>query len=161
EARQEDGLVEKSRDMGASFLCCAHALHGWLFRPGYQVGFGSRKLEYVDEKGDPKAVFEKLRFLIDHLPGWMRPPGFRSSEHSFFAKLINPANGATITGEGGDQIGRGGRASVYFVDEAAFLERPRSVERALSQTTRVRIDVSTHNGPGTPFYAKRFGGKVP
>src|SRR5262249_15330507 len=51
EARQEDGLVEKSRDMGASFLCCAHALHGWLFRPGYQVGFGSRKLEYVDEKG--------------------------------------------------------------------------------------------------------------
>src|SRR5262249_29852206 len=71
----------------------------------------------------------------------------------------NPANGATITGEGGDQIGRGGRASVYFVDEAAFLERPRSGERALSQTTRVRIDVSTHNGPGTPFYAKRFGGK--
>ena len=47
------------------------------------------------------------------------------------------------------------------MDEAAFLESPRSVEAALSQTTRVRIDVSTPNGTGNPFHTKRFSGKMP
>jgi len=160
EKAQEDGLVEKGRDVGASWLCCAYALHGWLFRKGYQVGFGSRKLEYVDEKGDPKSIFEKIRLMLEYMPGWMFPPGWRWQDHSCHAKLINPANGATITGEGGDNIGRGGRASIYFVDEAAYLERPQMVDRALSQTTRCRIDVSTPNGPGNPFAIKRHGGRV-
>lgn len=161
EARQEDGLVEKSRDAGITWLCCVYALHAWLFRDGAQVGFGSRKLDLVDKIGDPACIFDKLRFLLYNLPEWMRPDGFRSDDHDCYTKLINPANGSTITGEGGDQIGRGGRAGIYFVDEASFLEHPLSVERSLSQTTRCRIDVSTPNGPGNPFYAKRFSGRVP
>jgi phage terminase large subunit len=161
ERLQEGGLVEKSRDMGASWLCCAYAMHGWLFRPGYQVGFGSRKLEYVDERGDPKCIFEKLRLLLENLPGWMYPRGFRWNEHSCHAKLLNPETGASVTGEGGDNIGRGGRSSVYFLDEAAFVERPALVDRALSQTTRVRVDVSTPNGPGNGFAEKRFSGRLP
>jgi hypothetical protein len=161
EANQEGGLVEKSRDMGASFLCCAYALHGWLFRPGYQAGFGSRTLEYVDQLGNPKSLFEKLRSMLGNLPAWMLPPGFRPQDHSFEARLLNPASGATITGEGGDNIGRGGRSSIYFVDEAAFLQHPELIDRALSQTTRVRIDVSTPNGPGNPFAQKRFSGRLP
>ena len=160
EARQEDGLVEKSREVGASWLCCVYALHGWLFREGFQCGFGSRKLEYVDVAGDPKSVFEKLRVLLSSLPAWMLPPGWRWKDHSCYCRLLNPHNGATITGEGGDNIGRGGRSSIYFVDEAAYLERPQLVDRALSQTTRCRIDVSTPNGPGNPFHTKRFSGRV-
>ena len=31
ERLQQDGLVEKSRDMGITWLCCAYALHAWLF----------------------------------------------------------------------------------------------------------------------------------
>src|SRR5436309_2569458 len=38
ECLQEDGLVEKSRDMGVTWLCCAYALHGWLFRGGFACG---------------------------------------------------------------------------------------------------------------------------
>ena len=81
----------------------------------------------------------------------MQPKGFKRKRDDCEAKLLNPANGAAITGEGGDDIGRGGRAAVYFVDESAFLVHPQLVDRALSQTTRVRIDVSTPNGPGNPF----------
>jgi hypothetical protein len=138
-----------------------YALHGWLFRPGFSAGFGSRKLELVDRRGDLDSIFEKLRFLLDNLPAWMLPTGFRRADHDNQARLLNPATGAAVTGEGGDNIGRGGRKSLYFIDEAAFLERPDSVDRALSQTTRVRIDVSTPNGPGNPFAAKRHSGKVP
>lgn len=160
EACQENGLVAKSRDMGLSWLCCAYALHRWLFRSGCAIGFGSRKLEYVDARGNPKSAFEKVRMLLGSLPGWMRPAGFREKDHSCLARLVNPANGSTITGEGGDQIGRGDRTRLYFVDEAAFLERPHLVERSLSQTTRVRIDVSTPNGPGNPFAQKWCSGTV-
>jgi hypothetical protein len=161
EALAEDGLVEKSRDMGVTWLCCLHALHGWLFREGYKCAFGSRKLDLVDKIGDPDCIFEKLRFALNNLPIWMRPNGFQQKIHDCYCKLINPANGSTITGEGGDDIGRGGRAALWFIDEAAFLEHPQKVERSLSQTTRCRIDVSTPNGPGNPFATKRFSGKVP
>ena len=160
EAAQEEGLAEKSRDVGFTWLCCAYALHGWLFRPGFSAGFGSRKLELVDRLGDPSCIFEKIRILLRHLPAWQLPRGFKWSEHDNHARLLNPETGAVITGEGGDEIGRGGRASIFFVDEAAFLERPARVEAALSQTTHCRIWVSTPNGPGNPFYRKRFGGKI-
>jgi hypothetical protein len=161
ESAQANGLVEKSRDMGVTWLCCLYALHGWLFRDGYKASFGSRKLDLVDRRGDPDSIFEKLRFLLHNLPPWMLPAGFSADEHDCEAKLINPANGSTITGEGGDNIGRGGRATIYFLDEAAYLEHPQSVDRSLSQTTRCRIDVSTPNGPGNPFAAKRHSGRVP
>jgi phage terminase large subunit len=161
ERLQQDGLVEKSRDAGVTYLCAGYALHGWLFREGFGAGFGSRKLELVDRLGDPDSIFEKLRIMLYRLPAWMFPAGFRRDEHDNKARLVNPANGSTVTGEGGDQIGRGGRKSIYFVDEAAYLEHPESIERSLSNTTNVRVDVSTPNGPGNPFATKRFGGAVP
>src|SRR4051812_18194785 len=40
ETADQDGLVEKSRDAGVSWLCCAFATHRWLFRPGCSIGFG-------------------------------------------------------------------------------------------------------------------------
>lgn len=161
EAARENGLAEKSRDMGVTWLCVAYALHGWLFRPGFAAGFGSRKLELVDNLGDPDSILEKARLLLDRLPAWMLPPGYARDEHALFCKIRNPATGATLTGEGGDDLGRGGRQTVYFVDEAAHLPRPQAVEASLSQTTRVRIDVSTPRGPGNPFYRKRHSGRVP
>lgn len=160
ETNQENGLVEKSRDMGLTWLCCAYALHGWLFRDKYSVGFGSRKLELVDKLGDPDSILEKIRILLDYLPGWLLPRGYDRDKHALHCRIINPENGATITGEGGTEIGRGGRKSLYFVDEAAFLESPEAIERSLSQTTNCRIDVSTPNGPGNVFAQKRHSGKV-
>lgn len=158
ESRKVDGLCEKSRDTGITYLCAAYALHGWLFKRYQAVGFGSRKLEYVDRIGDPKCIFEKIRFMLYHLPEWVLDRcarGFKRDRHDNHARLLNPANHSTITGEGGDMIGRGDRTSLYFVDEAAFLEHPERVNQALIATTEVRIDVSTPNGPGNPFAVKR------
>lgn len=159
EAERENGLVEKSRDMGITWLCCAYAAHGWLYRDGFSVGFGSRKLELVDRRGDLNTIFEKIRFILDNLPPWMLPVGFNRVEHDNLARIVNPFTSATIVGEGGDNIGRGGRSSIYFVDEAAWLERPDSIDRALSQTTNCRVDVSTPHGQGN-FSQKRHSGKV-
>jgi phage terminase large subunit len=161
ETTRTSGLVEKSRDMGATWLCAAYAVHGWLFRRGFACGFGSMKLELVDRKGDPKCIFEKIRFLVERLPPWMKPLGYDPDKHSKEGVLINPENGSTITGEGGDDIGRGNRTSCFFVDEAARLVHPLLADRALGETTNCQIDISTPNGPGNPFAQKRFSGLVP
>ena len=158
---QECGLAEKSRDVGFTWLCAAYAIHCLIFNEGDSTGFGSRKLDLVDDLDNPDCIFEKLRFLVRHLPDWMRPRGYSPSRHAKYCTLMNPHNGSTITGEGGSEIGRGGRKSRYFVDEAAFLPNPKVTEAALSQTTRVRIDVSTPNGTGNPFHTRRFSGTVP
>lgn len=158
---KEWGICEKSRDMGLTWLCAADAVHDWLFRQSCSIGFGSRKETLVDKMGDPDSILEKIRIILDNLPPWLLPEGYSRDKHANFCKIVNPENGNTITGEAGDEIGRGGRKFIYFVDEAAFLEHPQSIDGSLSQTTNVRIDVSTPNGPGNPFAQKRFSGKYP
>lgn len=102
--------VEKSRDSGASWMACAFAVWLWLFVPGSTAGFGSRKEDYVDRLGDMDTLFEKMRSMIRNLPPCMLPEGLNEKQHFNHMRLINPANGATIKGEAGDNIGRGGRA---------------------------------------------------
>lgn len=157
---RQDGLVEKSRDMGVSWLCIAFSVWVWLFYAGASIGFGSRKEEYVDDLNNPNALFWKARTFIDYLPEEFRPAGWDKKKHAPYMKLVNPENGSTMIGEAGDNIGRGARASLYFVDESAFLEHQDSIDAALSQTTNCKIDVSTPNGAGNAFYRKRHGGKI-
>jgi phage terminase large subunit len=158
---KEGGLAEKSRDVGFTWLCAAFAVHLWLFTPGAKTTFGSRKQDLVDRSGDPDSIFAKIRFIIDHLPSWMLPAGYVRKTHDNFMRITNPANGSSITGEGGDNMGRGGRSTLYIKDEAAFIERPQLVEAAVSANSDVVIDVSTPNGIGNPFHTKRFSGRVP
>lgn len=160
-AKREDGLTEKSREMGVTWLCCAYATCLWLFRPGSKIGFGSRKEELVDKLGDPDSIFEKVRYLLRTIPPEFLPIGYSEQNDAPHLKIINRMNGSTMTGEGGDNIGRGGRNSIYFKDESAFYARPERVDAALSQNSDVKIDVSTPNGAGNPFYEKRRKGKLP
>jgi hypothetical protein len=158
---REDGLAEKSRDMGVSWLCVAFGVWMWLFHSGTVIGFGSRKEEYVDKIGDPKSLFWKARKFIELLPPFLKPVGYKEREHAPYMRIINPENDSTLVGEAGDNIGRGNRTSIYFKDESAFYERPEAIDAALSQTSNCKIDVSTPNGNGNPFYKKRHGGKIP
>ena len=158
---REDGVVEKSRDMGVSWLCVATAVWMWVFQPGVVVGFGSRKEDYVDRIGDPSSLFWKIRAFIKMLPPRMRPAGYDEKKHAPFMRVLNPANGSAIIGEAGSNIGRGARTSIYFKDESAFYEQPEQIDAALSQTSNCKIDISTPNGEGNPFWKKRHGGRLP
>ena len=159
--QKDDGLAEKSRDMGVTWLCVAIAVWMWLFHDGVVVGFGSRKEEYVDKLGDPKSIFWKIRKFIELLPKEFRPAGYAEKSHAPYMRVINPDNESVIVGESGDNIGRGNRTSIYFKDESAYYERPALIDAALSQTSNCKIDVSTPNGSGNPFYRKRHSGHIP
>jgi phage terminase large subunit len=151
---QAAGLVEKSRDMGATWCACAYSVWMWAFVPGSSVGWGSRKAQYVDRMGDLDSIFEKMRRLIVGLPGYFKPVSFDMAH----MKIINHVNGSTITGESGDEIGRGGRKSLYFVDEAAHLEHPEAAEASLNDNTNVPIYMSSVSGVGNVFHRKREAG---
>lgn len=157
---REDGLVEKSRDMGVSWLCVGFGVWMWSFHPGSVVGFGSRKEEYVDKIGDPKSLFWKARHFVSMLPKEFRPAGYSERVHAPHMRILNPELDSSMVGEAGDNIGRGNRTSIYFKDESAFYEHPDAIDAALSQTSNCKIDVSTPNGAGNPFYRKRHGGKI-
>ena len=157
---KEHGLIEKSRDMGATWVACAYSLCMWLFAPGTAVGWGSRKQDLVDKIGDPDSIFEKIRMLVRGLPVEMLPIEFNDKLHSHSMKLVNPENGSTITGEVGDNIGRGGRKSIYFKDESAHYERPELIEAALGDNTDVQIDISSVNGPTNIFARRRKSGEI-
>ena len=114
--------VEKSRDSGATWMASAFAVWVWLFHPGSMVGVGSRKEVLVDRAGDMGAIFPKMRAIIEHLPPFLIPVGWNPKAHSNYMRLINPENQAAIVGEAGDNIGRGGRSTLYFIDEAQPLD---------------------------------------
>lgn len=149
----DPGLTEKSRDMGVSWLAIGLSVTLCLFYEGMAVGFGSRKEEYVDKLGSPKSLFWKGREFIKLLPPEFRP-GWTPADAPHL-RLSFPHTGSVIAGEAGDNIGRGDRSAIYFVDESAFIERPQLIEASLSQTTNCRIDVSTPKGMANPFAEKR------
>lgn len=152
------GLVEKSRDMGATWVCCAITAKEWCLSPGFVAGWGSNKSEQVDVLGNPKSIFEKLRMLIRGLPAPLFRPKVLEGVDLKQYTCRNPNNGAVIDGEIGKNIGRGGRSRIYFVDESAHVEHPEMIEASLSENTRCRIDISSVSTPNTIFHAKRQAG---
>lgn len=150
---KQEGVTEKSRDMGVSWLAMALSCCLCILYPEMAIGFGSRKEEYVDKAGFPRSLFFKGRLFMDNLPvefsgGWSR----KTDAHM---RLSFPATGSVITGESGDSIGRGDRTGLFFTDEDAQIEHPDTVDAALSATTDCRIRVSSANGTANSFYLKR------
>lgn len=151
----QSGIAEKSRDMGLSWLTVSAACTLCLFYESMAVGFGSRKEEYVDRIGSPKSLFFKARMFMDNLPMEFRG-GWSSKKDAPHMRLNFPATGSNMSGEAGDNIGRGDRTGIYIVDESAYLERPDLVDASLSQTTNCRIDISSANGTANSFYNRRM-----
>ena len=156
---QKPGLIEKSRDMGLSWLFMATACALCLFNDGMTVGVGSRKEEYVDTKGDPKSLLYKARQFISLLPAEFRGT-WDIRKHAPYMRIEFPDTSSVIAGEAGDGIGRGARASIYMLDESAWLPRPQLIDASLSNTTNCRIDLSTPHGMNNPFAKKRFSGNT-
>lgn len=158
----ENGITDKSRDMGGSVNAMALLSTLSLFNDNFVGGVGSRKEDLVDRVGDPDTLFYKVRVFLSHLPrefrgGWDEKNKLLSSH----MKVDIPSTGSIIKGEAGINMGRGGRSSIYLADESAHLPNPQAVDLALSMNTDTRIDLSSVNGMDNPFAEKRFSGKVP
>lgn len=159
EEKGERGIAEKCRDVGFTWLNCAFLVHRMLFRAGYKGTVGSYKAGLVDSLGNLDTILGKAWFLCEWIPETegVNLPSLKRNLN----KIQNLSNASIITGEAGDNMGRGGRSTMYFRDESAHVERPQKVDAAISANTDVEIEVSTPNGRGNPFAERRFSGNFP
>lgn len=155
----KSGLAEKSRDMGCSVCLMALFSTLALFNRHFVAGVGSRKEDLVDGVGDPKTLFYKARMFLQYVPREFRGGWRDVARLSSHMKIEIPDTQSVISGEAGDNIGRGGRTSITLVDEKGFIRNQHLVDAALSQNTRCQIDLSSINGTNH-FWDKRNSGRV-
>jgi len=142
-----DLAIEKSRDMGVSWVVLAVLEWYWKFRNRQSFLLLSRKEELVDKTDSMDALMPKIDFIHEYQPRWMNDP------HRLNLHLANIENKSVIDGEStnGD-AGRGGRRKAIAIDEAAAVQNGFEVNAATSQTTNCRIWISTPKGKGNEFY---------
>lgn len=157
---KENGLIEKSRDLGATWMVSAWAVHKWLFDTGFSCLFGSRKEDLVDNQ-TLDSIFGKLRYIIYRLPAFLRPKISERSKHDRYLSIVNPNNDNAITGESANiGFGRGGRSSVCFLDEFAHIQHSEAVWASISDNTDCVIALSTPNGMDNQFAWLRHKTKI-
>lgn len=142
-----DGLVEKSRDMGMSWLLFVWLpVWYWLFRDGTNILIGSYKEALVDDR-TPDSLFGKIDYALESLPKWMLPARFNRDKHRTKLRLTNPVNGNVITGDTmNPNFGRGSRKTAVLFDELGFWDYAKDAWESCGDSTSCRIANSTPNG---------------
>ena len=141
------GVVEKSREMGASWLFLIFQLWLCLFHPNIQVLNISRSEEAV-KAASRNSLFSKIRFMLDYLPDWLT--GVVDSQKNTFEFK---RSGSEITGEASTgRAGAGGRASTLFVDEFSEIKEDVKVRQNTASIADSRFFNGTHGGVSTEFF---------
>ena len=148
-----DVSVEKSRQMGASWLFALVIQYCWLFHQGQNFLMLSRSDEYVDRSNEPKSLFWKLDFINDHLPKWLLPVGWERKKHRMVKRMINPVTGNTIVGEATtEDSGRGGTFTAVLHDEFGACDVGMGILKSTRAATGTRWFNSTPKGTGNAHY---------
>lgn len=143
-----DLVITKGRKLGVSWLVQAFAL--WQFLFGYRFAMRCASRTQADvEDFTPESLIGKFRFMIERLPGFLRPDLRRDK-----MMHLEQWGGSRITGEATTRgLARGRRSALLMLDEFAHIEGP--IQRRIltaSETVAVsRFWVSTPNGPGNTF----------
>lgn len=145
---REDGVTEKSRDQGWTWISTGWSSYHWRYRPYFQALFGSKNEDAVDSIEEPDTVLEKVRFQLRLLPPQLRPKDFDLKKHMGYMKITNPENGSVISGEAPiPNFGRSGRYTVIWFDEhAAWPHNGRPQWTSASASSKSKISASTPQG---------------
>jgi len=143
EINKHDLLIEKTRDMMVTWTVLWYMLWRWWSQDKWYARIGSRKEDEVDNRS-PQSLLGKMRYGLYALPHWVRPNGFRKSQHDMHLKLINPARQSYIDGESANpDFARGGRFSMIFMDEIFSWKFARESWRSCADSSPCRVGVST------------------
>lgn len=156
-----DILIEKTRDMGWSWLMVALAVWLWLFHDK-NILMGSEKGEKADKLGDMKSLLEKCRYVIRNLPDFFLPVGFKTDKHMGENLIRKPditGLSGTITADSANpDFGRGDRKYIIILDEFASWAFDQASAAACGDATSLRVFISTPKGPHNQF-AKMASGE--
>jgi len=146
--------VDKSRQMGLSWVSQAFKLYCLLFVPGFSSLTLSHKLKQVDDGGENstiKSLFGRIKFMKERLPEWMqKKAGVLFTHARITAEPINP--GAFISGEAASSDAA--RSGAYLFgdwDEMAFTPFARTIRAGWSRSVRGGVYLSTPHGKHNEF----------
>lgn len=158
-----DLLIEKSRDMGVSWLVLTVFFHCWLQpKAGNDFLFGSRKYDFVDKRGAQDTLFEKIRYNLYRLHPAFLPEGFNSNFNDNVGMITNPATGSFMRAEANNaNFGTSGRYKAILPDEfGKWEETDENAWTSCGDSSPCRIPVSTPWGLGRKFDQLRFSGAI-
>lgn len=149
---KRDIPIEKSRDMGATFMavagCC---FRRWLFFQRQSFLLVSRTRELVDSaEADVDTLFFKLDLQLRYLPSWMVPLHDRRMGHLSNRELNNVFDGEAPT----RSLGKAARRLAIVIDElASFSDTDaEGAWAATMRSTNCRVAISTPDGAHGRFY---------
>lgn len=144
-----DGLFEKSRDMGLSWLIYHIAIWYMLFRNG-NILVGCNTVGDLEKIGDLSTPFEKMRSQmrqLHKLTPWILPLGF-NIEKDMPELLIRCGEGKQIVGKPSTpNFGRGPRVTFAILDEYQSWENAYPAFTSSTETTNCRWIIGTPLGP--------------
>jgi len=144
----EDLVIEKSRDMGASWLCLLVMLWLTLFQPWKKFTLISKDEQSVDKAGERDSLFWKLDFVLSYLPEWLTGKLTRMRLSLECPRTNSSISGYASTGTSGV----GGRATAIFADEFSLIKQDRQLFSNTADVTNCRIFNGTHRGTGGMFF---------
>ena len=151
---REPRLIDKSRDVGASWMILLVYMHQILFLIGRNFLIVSRNQDYVDKTGNTDCLFWKLDFILKYLPDFLLPGKVeRYRNHLAFPEQSSVIDGETTT----EDIGRGGRRTSSLLDEFAAFEisDSYSVMGSIPFTTNSPFYNSTTKGKAGAYWEQK------
>lgn len=148
--------IDKSRQMGVSWVVCGIFVYWFIFHH-HKYTVISRSAEEVDKLGDMDSLFEKMRFMLRHLPDWMLPAWFSKepskNNTNAYMMLSDPNTQASITGKTANaDAGRWGTRNAIFMDEMASMQYAHEINMSAGSNTPCIIYNSTPKGEWNEFY---------
>lgn len=140
-------IINKSRQLGISTLAAGFALHKMLFNKDKTI------LCIATKQDTAKGMVEKVQFMYQNLPSWLRGPHKALSNNKLSLKL--PNNSEIIATSAASDAGRSFAVSLLIVDEAAFIDGIDKIYTSIKPTIATGggiIALSSPNGIGNWFH---------
>lgn len=152
-------FIEKSRQLGLSWIICGIFLYGFLFH-GHKYTMITMTQDELDKTWDIDSLFEKIRYMIRLLPGWMLPEWFSKeagTQYNQSGTISHPKGTGSINGKTGGKpdAGRWGTRNATFLDEMASLTYARQINMSIGSSSPCVIYNSTPKGEFNEFFEMR------
>jgi hypothetical protein len=139
----------KARQMGMTWLVAAYALWRLTYHPFYTVVVIAQGVQYAED-----FVAEKVRFMYDNLPDYMKIPIVRETRTRIVFGVRHRSEIRAFAS--GKKAGRSLTANLFIADEAAFIDAiedaTRAAEPTLEEAGGQSVIISTADGPKGFFF---------
>ena len=145
---QHSLTVDKSRQLGVSWLSAAFIVWVVIFHEGQMVLMSSKTEDDLYQKSDISSFMGKVEFIIDNLPPIFKRAAIH--EYSVTKRKIR-LNSSDVLGVVGPEGARGKTATLSVNDEFSFHSDCNAMLQGLASACKCNLFVSTPNRPGDEY----------